>query len=311
MKPIYKKITTPKDQSFYLNEVVKPYFPDPWHFHPEIEILYIREGFGTKYVGDSISPFYPGDIVIIGSNTPHAWSCNPDYLIPENKLLSSCVCIQFMGDIFIKLLSDIPELFLINEILNNSKRGIQIINSTRDILIRHIEELTSLTGMKRVIGLLTVLDIISISKDIRYLSSPEYKPVIINSEDKARIETIFSYVFKNYAGKVMIKDVASLVNLTPPSFCRFFKSRTKKVFSSFVNEVRIGNSCRMLIEKKYSINQVCFASGFNYLSNFNRQFKKIKGMTPSEFNLKYRNNHFDLIFDNKSQSIPYLNRIEK
>jgi len=90
-----------------------------------------------------------------------------------------------------------------------------------------------------------------------------------------------------------------MVNMTPPSFCRYFKSRTTKVFSAFVNEVRIGNACRMLIEKKYTVSQVCFKSGFNYLSNFNRQFKKIKGLTPSKFQCKYQNYNFDLMYDSK------------
>jgi AraC-like DNA-binding protein len=152
--------------------------------------------------------------------------------------------------------------------------------------------------MDRLIGLLTILDIMSNRSDIKYLSSPDYSPGIINSEDKYRMEIIFRYVIKNFPGKIQLEEIASLVNLTPQSFCRFFKSRTTKVFSSFVNEVRIGNSCKMLIENKYNISQVSYLSGFNYLSNFNRQFKRIKGMTPSEYQDKYRNHNFDLMFEN-------------
>ena len=98
MKPLFEKINTPDDQSFFLEEVIKPYFPDLWHFHPEIEILFVSNGNGTKYVGDSINSFYAGDIVIVGSNTPHVWSCNSDYLNPDNKLLSRAICIQFLED---------------------------------------------------------------------------------------------------------------------------------------------------------------------------------------------------------------------
>lgn len=298
MKPRFEKINKPEDQSFYLEEVIKPYFTDLWHFHPEIEILYVREGSGSKYVGDSINSFYPGDITIIGSDTPHVHVCNSDYLCIENKLRSSAICIQFMENIFGKSLPDIPEFYKINEFLNESKRGIQFVNKTRDVLIKHIEGLLYLKGMQRLIGLLTILDIMSTTNDIKYLSSPDYKPMIINSEDKYRMETIFRYVIQQYPNKIFLKEIASLVNLTPHSFCRYFKSRTSKVFSSFVNEVRIGNSSKMLIENKYTISQVCFKSGFNYLSNFNRQFKKIKGMTPSEFQLKYKNQNFDQMFNN-------------
>lgn len=297
MKPIFEKINKLEDQSFYLEEVNRPSFIDLWHFHPEIEILYVREGFGTRYVGDSISSFYPGDLVIIGSNTPHVWSSHADFLNPENKLLSSAICIQFVEDFIGRSSSGIPELHIINELLNKSNRGIQFIKKTHNILVKQIKELPAKRGMDRLLGLLTILDIMSTSSDVKYLSSHDYTPGIINSEDKYRMEIIFQYVIQKFPHKIHLEEIASLVNLTPPSFCRFFKSRTTKVFSSFVNEVRIGNSCKMLIEKKHNISQVCYFSGFNYLSNFNRQFKRIKGMTPSEFQQKYKNHNFDLMFD--------------
>ena len=298
MKPIFEKINKLEDQSFYLEEVNKPYFTDPWHFHPEIEILYVREGFGTRYVGDSISSFFPGDLVIIGSDTPHVWSCNSDFINPENKLFSSAICIQFVADLIGLSSSGIPEFHIINEFLNKAKRGIQFIKKTRSILIKHLEELPSKRGMDRLIGLLTILDIMSATNDVKYLSSLDYTPGLINSEDKYRMEIIFQYVIQKFPHKIHLEEIATLVNLTPPSFCRFFKSRTTKVFSAFVNEVRIGNSCKMLIENKHNISQVCYLSGFNYLSNFNRQFKKIKGMTPSEFQRLYKDPKFDVMFDN-------------
>jgi AraC-like DNA-binding protein len=183
------------------------------------------------------------------------------------------------------------------EFLDKAKRGIQFIRNMNNVLIRHIKDLPSRRGMDRLIGLLTILDIMSTSTNIKYLSSHNYTPSIINSEDKYRMEIIFRYVMQEFPHKIHLEEIASLVNLTPPSFCRFFKSRTTKVFSSFVNEVRIGNSCKMFIENKYDISQVCYLSGFNYLSNFNRQFKKIKGMTPSEFQQKYKNHNFEVMFD--------------
>lgn len=297
MKPIFEKINKLEDQSFYLEEVNKPYFSDLWHFHPEIEILYVQEGYGTRYVGDNIGSFYPGDLVIIGSNTPHVWSCSSDFLNPENKLMSRAICIQFVEDFIGDTSRTIPEFHMLNEFLNKAKRGMQFINKSQNILVKHIKELPPRRGMDRLIGLLTILDIMSTRSDVKYLSSPDYTPGIINSEDKYRMEIIFRYIIQNFPNKIHLEEIASLVNLTPQSFCRFFKSRTSKVFSSFVNEVRIGNSCKMLIENKQNISQVSYLSGFNYLSNFNRQFRKIKGMTPSEFQKKYKNHNFDLMFE--------------
>jgi AraC-like DNA-binding protein len=298
MRPIFEKIDKPDDQSFYVEEFDKPHFSDHWHFHPEIEILYVREGYGTKYVGDSISSFHPGELVIIGSDTPHVWVSSSDHLIIENKLMTRAVVILFTEDFFEKSLTDIPELNLIKKFLNEAKRGMRFVNRTRDVLIKHIEGLSSQKGMNRLIGFLTILDIMSTSNDIKYLSAPNYKPIIIiNSEDKDRMEAIFRYVIKNYQNKMLLKDIASIVNLTPHSFCRYFKSRTGKVFTSFVNEVRIANSCKQILDNKEPISQISFATGFNYLSNFNRQFKKIKGMTPSQFHSKYKNQNFDLVLE--------------
>lgn len=294
MKPIFEKFDKPDDQSFYLEEVVKTYFPDPWHFHTEIEILYIKEAYGTKYIGDSIGLFSPGDVVIIGSDTPHVWESHSDFMNPENKLMSNAIVILFLEDIIGKSFSSIPEFYKIKQFLDESKRGIQFFNKTREKLIKHINGLSSRNGMNRLIGLFKILDIMSTSNDIKYLSAPNYKSLIINLEDKDRMETIYRYVIQNYSNKILLEEIASKVNLTPHSFCRYFKSRTGKVFSSFVNEVRIGNSCKLLLENKESISQVCYDSGFNYFSNFNRQFKKIKGITPSEYQFKFINQDIDM-----------------
>jgi AraC-like DNA-binding protein len=297
MNPIFEKINKPDNQSFYLEEVIRPYFPDPWHFHREIEILYIRDAYGTKYIGDSIGLFSQGDVVIIGSDTPHLWASDSVYSNPGNQLMSNAVVILFLEDIIGKSFKSIPEFYRIMQFLNESKRGIQFIDKTRIRLIKHIEALSSRNGMDRLIGLLKILDIMSTSNDIKYLSAPDYKSLSINSEDKDRIESIVSYVIQNYPNKIYLKDIASNVNLTAHSFCRYFKSRTGKVFSSFVNEVRIGNSCKMIIENKGPISQICYMSGFNYLSNFYRQFKKIKGMTPFQFQSRYAKQDIDTIFE--------------
>jgi AraC-like DNA-binding protein len=297
MKPIFEKINKLEDQSFYLEEVNRSYFIDLWHFHPEIEILYVQEGYGTRYVGDSICSFYPGDLVIIGSNTPHVWTSGSDFLNPENNLTSRAICIQFVEDFLGKSSAGIPELHRMYEFLNKAKRGVQFIKKTHNLLVRHIKQLPSRKGMDRLIGLMTILDIMATSSDVKYLSSHDYTPGLINSEDKYRMEIIYQYVIQKFPDKIHLEEIASLVNLTPQSFCRFFKSRTTKVFSSFVNEVRVGNACKMLIENKHNISHVCYLSGFNYLSNFNRQFKKIKGVTPSEFQREYKNHNFDLMFE--------------
>jgi AraC-like DNA-binding protein len=297
MKPIFEKINKQEDQSFYLEVVERPYFIDLWHFHPEIEILYIKKGYGTRYIGDSIGSFCDDDLVIIGQDTPHVWSSHNDFLDPENNKLSSAVCIQFPEDFIVHPLRVIPEFFHIREFLNSAKRGIQFTGNTHFELASRVTSLPSLKGMDRLIGLLNILNIMSTSRELRFLSSPGYKPAVNNTADKHKMETIYRYVIRNFPGKIELEEISALVNLTPQSFCRYFKSRTTKVFSAFVNEVRIGNACKMLIEDKYSIASVCYMSGFNHLSNFNRQFRKLKGMTPSEFQKKFSNHSFEMMLE--------------
>jgi AraC-like DNA-binding protein len=297
VKAIFEKFNKPNDQSFYFEEVITPYFPDPWHFHNEIEILYLKNAYGTRYIGDSIGLFNQGDVVIIGSDTPHVWESHSDFSNPENNLTSCAIVILFREDTIIKSFSDLPEFNKIKKIINESKLGIQFLNKTRIKLIKHIESLSTKHGMNRLIGLLNILDIMSTSNEIKYLSTPNYKSLTINSEDKERMETIYRYVIQNYSNNIHLEEVASQVYLTPHSFCRYFKSRTGKVFSFFVNEIRIGNACKLLLENKESISQICYESGFNYFSNFNRQFKKIKGMTPSEFQRKFIMPNNEMLLD--------------
>lgn len=291
MKPIFEKVSGSDYQSFYTEEIVRSSFNDPWHFHPEVEILYIKEGFGTKFVGDNVSPFFPDEIVIVGSNIPHVWSSSSEYLVEKNsmgnKLSCKAICIQFNEKFLGETFLGIPEYNKIKRFLQEARRGIQFGSKIRENLVPHIKGLTRLSGMGKLIELLRILDIMSNSKDYKYLSLPSVWNGTINTSDKDRMATIYEYVIKKFSGKIIFKELASQVNLTPESFCRYFKLRTGKALSAFINEVRIGNGCKMLIEGKYSISQICYASGFNSLSNFNRQFKKIKGLTPSEYKLRY------------------------
>lgn len=297
MKPILEKIAWPQNQSFFFRDVEQPYFSTPWHFHPEIEIILIENGHGSRYVGDSISNFYSGDLVITGSNTPHVWSSSPEFYNSESDLIARAIVIQFEENFWGETFSDLPELHKIKSFLNEAKRGIRFEKQTRKQLEKYMLELPSLMGMSSLMQLLTMLDIMTSSSEFYYLSSPNYKSESINTVDEHRMEVIYNHVLRHYQREIPLDEISSLINLTPPSFCRYFKLRTNKAFSSFVNEMRIGSASKLLIENNLSISQVCYESGFNHLSNFNRQFKKIKNMTPSEYQRKYWSRSLDQIND--------------
>ncbi len=289
MHPVLEKINRPENQSFFYKEIYKPYFTAPFHFHPEVEILYVQQGYGTRYIGDSVKNFSPGDLVLVGSNTPHVWSCNRAFYQKDTKLRSKAVCIQFEENFHCEKFFNLPELIKVKGTLNNAKRGMRFINGAQSELSSRIKLIPKQIGMSRILNLLTILDIMASTEDFRYLTSPNYMQVKINNQDARRLDIVFNYVLNNFADEISLDAVSSLINLTPHSFCRYFKSRTNKVFSTFVNEVRIGHACKLLIDDQLNVSQICYKSGFNHQSNFNRQFSKIKNMTPSEFQRKYWN----------------------
>jgi AraC-like DNA-binding protein len=292
MQPIFEKINNSESESFFHKLVEEPYFSAPWHFHPEVEIFLVLEGTGTRYVGDGISNFNPGDLAIIGANTPHVWSSSEDYYQKDLTRMSKGICIQFEEIFWGNHFSELPELIRIKELFQNAKRGIRFKNEIKSEIREKLIALPSTMGMKRLMLLLEILDLMATTKNYKYLSSPNYKPAVINTEDLGRIEKIYQYVLKNFTMEIQLEDVSALINLSPQSFCRYFKSRTNKVFFTFLNEVRIGHACKLLIENNQNVAQICYESGFNHLSNFNRQFKKIKGMTPSEFQKRYMEGSF-------------------
>jgi AraC-like DNA-binding protein len=240
-------------------------------------------------VGDSIKNFYSGDLVLIGSNTPHVWSCSQDFYVKDSHLRSKAICIQFEESQFFNLISNFPEFDKIIDTLESAKRGMRFKGRRLDILSGKIQKIPTQEGMERLINLFSILEIMSSTEDYVYLSSPNYQKIRINNEDADRLEVVFQYVINNFNVAISLEHAASLINLTPHSFCRYFKSRTNKVFSTFVNEVRIGHACKLLIENNMNVSQICYESGYNYVSNFNRQFRKIKKMTPVEFQKKYWN----------------------
>lgn len=287
MQAIFEKINNSENESFFYKLVEEPYFSAPWHFHPEVEIFLVLEGTGTRYVGDGISNFSPGDLAIIGAETPHVWSSSNDYYQKIRQGISRGICIQFEEIFFGNEFSQLPELKLIMELLHKAKRGIRFTDTTKSIIRNKIISLPEYMGMKRLMVLLEILDIMATTKNFKYLSSPNYSPPNIKKEDINRIEKIHQFVLMNFKDEIQLDEVSALVNLSPQSFCRYFKSRTNKVFFTFLNEVRIGHACKLLIENNLNVAQICFESGFNHLSHFNRQFKKLKGMTPSEFQKRY------------------------
>lgn len=269
-----------KNNSLAIQNYCAPFFLKIWHYHPELELNVIHESVGTALVGDHIERFKPGDIVLIGKNLPHLWLNDADYFRKDSNLITKSHIIHFLED-FAGRLFDIPEMEDIRNLLQRSQLGIKFIGKSNSEIINKIDTVVSSSGFNRIMAFIEVLKILSEQKHYKTLSSPGYLNTFINFK-KDRLLPVYEYIMSNFKQEVCLEKAASLAHMNSSSFSRYFKQIHKKNFIQYLNETRIGYACRLLREKK-QVATACYESGFNNISNFNRQFKKMKGMNPSEY----------------------------
>ena len=248
-----------------------------WHYHPEIELIYISNGKGKRGVGTSLSTYNDGDLILLGSNLQHMGFTD------NFKNGRTEVVIQFLPDFLGNMFSKIPELTSISKLLELSKRGLSFPSPIKE-KIGHA--LLGLQYESDFQGLLTLISSLNELSNI--------KPTILNATDLTtsnnikndRIKKIFNYVKHNYKNEISLNEIADKTNMTTTSFCRYFKLNTGKSFIQYVNEYKVNHAAKLLMETDLNIKAICFDSGFNNFSNFNRFFKKYYQVTPK----KYREN---------------------
>ncbi len=285
MKPQLLKISNPADYSFNLFVQDVPYFSTPWHYHPEYEIVLVLESTGKRFVGSSITDFKAGDLCMIGSFLPHYYRNDDHYYAKESKIKAKSLVIHFledfMGDKFLQL----PESQSIKALLERSKRGLSFGEKTVQKVASKFKNLPNLTGIERLLEMIAILKILSESDDKQDLTT---NPISLRNEvDSARMNKVFEYVMQKYQEEIQLRDVADLANMSESAFSRYFKKRTRRTFTQFLAEIRIEHACKLLTVDKLSVAEISFESGFNNLSNFNRQFKAIKKITPLAYRTKF------------------------
>jgi AraC-like DNA-binding protein len=285
MKPQLLKISNPADYSFNLFVQDAPYFSTPWHYHPEYEIVLVLESTGKRFVGSSITDFKEGDLCMIGSYLPHYYRNEEEFYSKDYKFKAKSLVIHFledfMGDKFLQL----PESQAIKALLERSKRGLSFGEKTVAKVTPKFKNLPHLTGMERLLEMVSILKILSESEDKQDLTT---NPISLRNEvDSARMNKVFEFVMLKYQEEIQLKDVADLANMSESAFSRYFKKRTRRTFTQFLAEIRIEHACKLLMVDKLSVAEISFESGFNNLSNFNRQFKAIKKITPLTYRTKF------------------------
>lgn len=259
-----------------------PHFTYPWHFHNEFELLYIIDGFGTRFVADNIEKFTSGDLVLVGSNVPHFWRSDDVYLKSDGSRKVKYIVIQFPSDFLREEISRYPEYHSIGELLERAARGVKFSEEVSEKMKPKIIRITRKPGFERIILLQKLLYELSVIKNYRQLAGELYR-MENHHFDSDRLTRVMHFLSTNYQKKIELETVAGIANLHPSAFCRFFREKTGKSLSEYINDMRIGYACRLVIEGKLSVSQIGFECGFNNISNFNRTFKKHTGFTPSGY----------------------------
>ncbi|MFT3827188.1 MAG: helix-turn-helix domain-containing protein [Chitinophagaceae bacterium] len=286
MRPQLLKVSREPRHSFSVRHDILPYINNRWHYHPEVELIHFKNGEGTQFIGDSIQRFKPGDVVMVGANLPHYWRFDDLYFEETNDASADIRVAHFCEDFWGSQFLQLPENVNLRTMLDKAKRGLQITGSTRQHVADILDELLHADGTQRIILLMDALTTIANCKQLTTLSSIGFKYDMMEAE-KDRINAIYEYSLKNFKRNIQLEEIASVANISPNSFCRYFKSRTRKTYSQFLIEIRVGHACKLLIENNLSIKQLCYESGFNNFTSFHKYFKLITGKSPLNYQKEF------------------------
>ncbi len=278
MKPLFEKVLL-AEASFLIKEEHFNRFDIPWHLHPEFELSLLFQGDGKLNVGDQISDIGEQELVLLGPNLPHSWFGNLNAR-PGSK--SKQIVIQFPQDFLGNGFFQQHAFTKIADLLHRSARGLIFSEPEKTRVARKIRRMLHMPDFERTMELLNVLHILAQGRHYRILSSIGYSSQL-NEHESARLNNIYKFILENFRNYLDLKTVARYANMTPQAFSKYFRERTRKNYITFLNEVKIGYACRLITEKKMNISQICYECGYTNLSNFNRQFRRIMDLTPSQY----------------------------
>ena len=287
MKPHYHKVPKKLENSFSLRKDVSANFETTWHYHPELELHYIKKGEGLRFIGDNISNFYSDEMLLLGENLPHTWKSHDAYLHPQSILEVETTVMHFLPNCLGPEFLSLPEAYQLTQLIKKAKNGLLIYGDTKWKLLALLEAAYQAENLQRISLFISILSTLA--------ETNEYEPITSshafyqsNQLETDRLNQVYTYTLKNYMNKISLAAIASLSCLSITSFCRYFKMMTNKTYTDFLSEIRISYACKFLIEnKQLTIESISTETGFNNASNFFRQFKKTVGLTPKAYRKKY------------------------
>jgi len=285
MKPKLHALPIAADSSFLYKKLDCEHFDNPWHFHKEYELVMIERSRGTRFIGNHVSHFEDGDLALIGSNIPHLYRNSEEYYMKNSKLRANSIFIHFTKNFLGNYFFDIPEMKLVNRLLERSSLALEIHGKTKKYTSEKLMAMDDEKPPQRLLSLLEILITLSQSNELKPLLSVGFS--VGNSGDTERINKVFEFILKNYKEQIYVQDIASKLNMSVPAFSRYFKHHTRKTFSDYVTEIRIGHACKLLMENNHTISEISYQSGFDNLSNFYRHFRKTVGIIPKDYRNRF------------------------
>jgi AraC-like DNA-binding protein len=280
MKLVFEKLMPGSEEGFTFKEIRGRSFSCPWHFHTENELILALHCPGYRMVGDDLTELEAGDLVLLGSNLPHIWQRDggrPGQPVPVHILIVQFEE-NFLGRDFWKL----PAAPALRQLLKRASVGLQFTGKTRERVARLMSDMRAASSLRRLALFLTALEALASSTEARAIASPGYTTEL-SPFNQGRMERVLRFINERLDQPIRMGEAARLAGLSEGAFSRFFRLHSGRTFPTFVNQLRIGRACRLLAESGNKITDIAFACGFTNQSNFNRQFQRIKAITPREF----------------------------
>ncbi|MCX2450302.1 AraC family transcriptional regulator [Pedobacter sp. PLR] len=280
MKAQLLKVSMAPAQSFSVRQDVEPFVNNKWHYHQELELIYFNEGKGTQFIGDNIQSFNSGDIILVGAHLPHYWRFEDAYFEGGEKSGTADVKVaHFSEDLWGDFFLNLPENKALKDVMEKSRRGVKVTGKNKEQVAALLGRMLEAEGTERIIMLMQALLEISKCGELETLASVGFQ-YDLEQVEKDRISDIYEYTYANFRNKICLEEIADVAKISPNSFCRYFKSRTRKTYSQFLTEIKVGQACKLLIEAHLNLKQICYNSGFNNFASFHKCFKKVTGKSP-------------------------------
>lgn len=283
MKILQFTLPVPDNKTIITKEECLPHFYPHLHRHNEVQLTWIIKGEGTLITDNTMHSFGSNEIYWIGANQPHVFKSDPSYFTNNNKKKTHSLDVFFNLDSQLASFFSIPEIKSVKNFIQQHNTGFRIPQNMVKSISEKMLNIRNSSGVEQFFQFLDLLKQLSFQENLAPLST-QSQTVFYSDHEGIRIATIYNHVMQNFHKSITLEEVAKLAYMTPQAFCRYFKKHTHHTLVSFINQVRVNEACKQLVDKKFeSISSVAYNTGFNSITNFNRVFKSVVKKSPKEY----------------------------